>query len=62
MATQTNFKKVKNLIIKLEKKERELASFQAKVSKLEKEIKDIQTELNTLLGSKQTTTQNAYNF
>ena len=62
MATQTNFKKIKNLIVKLEKKEKELANYNAKVSKLEKEINDIQAELNTLLGNKRTTTQNAYNF
>jgi uncharacterized protein YlxW (UPF0749 family) len=62
MATQTNFKKVKNLIVRLEKKERELVSFEAKVSKLKTEITNIQNELNELLGNKQTTTQNAYNY
>ena len=62
MATQTNFKKIKNLIVRLEKKERELVSFEAKVSKLKTEITNIQNELNELLGNKQTTTQNAYNY
>jgi chromosome segregation ATPase len=62
MATQTNFKKIKNLIVRLEKKERELASYNAKISKLNKEIAEIQSELNTLLGNKQTTTQQSYNF
>ena len=62
MATQTNFKKIKNLIVRLEKKEKELASFEAKVKKLQTEIDTIQSELNELLGNKQTTTQDAYNF
>jgi len=47
---KTNFKQVKNLIIKLEKKEKELASYKAKVLKLENEVQTIQDELTNLLN------------
>ena len=48
---KTNFKQIKNLIIKLEKKEKELATYRAKVLKLEDEVKTIQTKITTLLGN-----------
>jgi uncharacterized coiled-coil DUF342 family protein len=47
---KTNFKQIKNLITKLEKKEKELASHRAKVAKLENEVQSIQNELTTLLN------------
>jgi len=47
---KTNFKQIKNLITKLEKKEKELASYKAKVAKLENEVQDIQSELTGLLN------------
>jgi len=47
---KTNFKQIKNLIVKLEKKEKELASYKAKVNKLESEVEAIQNELSTLLN------------
>ena len=47
---KTNFKQVKNLIIKLEKKEKELASYKAKIAKLENEVQAIQSELTMLLN------------
>ena len=47
---QTNFKQIKNLISKLEKKEKELASYKAKADKLEKEIAELQQQLTNLLN------------
>jgi len=47
---KTNFKQIKNLITKLEKKEKELASYKAKVLKLENEVQTIQDELTNLLN------------
>ena len=61
---KTNFKQIKNLITKLEKKEKELASHKAKVLKLESEVEAIQNELSTLLNgtnNEQTNTFSAYN-
>jgi len=61
---KTNFKQVKNLIIKLEKKEKELASYKAKVNKLESEVKTIHDELSALLNgtnNEQTNTFATYN-
>jgi len=52
---QTNYRKIKNLIVKLEKKEKELASYKAKVSKVEKEIAELQQELTSLLNNSQNT-------
>jgi len=62
---KTNFKQIKNLIVKLEKKEKELASYKAKVNKLESEVESIQSELTTLLNNgtnnEQTNTFATYN-
>jgi len=61
---KTNFKQIKNLITKLEKKEKELATYKAKVSKLENEVQAIQDELTGLLNGTnagQTNTFSAYN-
>jgi len=51
---KTNFKQIKNLIVKLEKREKELATYKAKVAKLEKEVNDIQSELTGLLNTTNT--------
>ena len=62
---KTNFKQIKNLIVKLEKKEKELATYKAKVNKLESEVQAIQAELTTLLNNgtnnEQTSSFSAYN-
>jgi cell division protein FtsB len=61
---KTNFKQIKNLIIKLEKKEKELATYKAKVSKLEAEVQSIQDELTGLLNgtsNEQTNSFSTYN-
>jgi cell division protein FtsB len=61
---KTNFKQIKNLITKLEKKEKELASYKAKVAKLEAEVQNIQSELSTLLNgtsNEQTNSFSTYN-
>jgi len=47
---KTNFKQIKSLIMKLEKKEKELATYKAKVLKLESEVQAIQDELTNLLN------------
>ena len=47
---KTNFKQIKNLITRLEKKEKELAAYKAKVAKLESDVQSIQSELSTLLN------------
>ena len=60
---KTNFKQIKNLIVKLEKKEKELASYKAKVAKLEAEVQTIQDELAGLLNAtnnEQTSTFSSY--
>ncbi len=59
---KTNFKQIKNLINKLEKKEKELAAYRAKAAKLEAEIKTIQTELTNLLGGNKTTAAQTNTF
>ena len=61
---KTNFKQIKSLIIKLEKKEKELAGYKAKVAKLENEVQTIQDELTNLLNgtnNEQTNTFATYN-
>jgi uncharacterized coiled-coil DUF342 family protein len=61
---KTNFKQIKNLITKLEKKEKELASYKAKVAKLESEVQSIQDELTGLLNgtsNEQTNSFSTYN-
>ncbi len=62
---KTNFKQIKSLIMKLEKKEKELATYKAKVNKLESEVETIQSELTTLLSNgtntEQTNTFTSYN-
>jgi len=57
---KTNFKQIKNLIVKLEKKEKELASYKAKVVKLESEVQTIQDELSTLLNGANNEQTNAF--
>ena len=52
---QPNFKQIKKLIERLEKKEKELASYKAKVNKLEKEVDELKRELATLLDNSQHT-------
>ena len=47
---KTNFKQIKNLITKLEKKEKELATYKAKITKLESEVQEIQNKLSILLN------------
>jgi len=61
---RTNFKQIKNLIVKLEKREKELATYKAKVAKLENEVQTIQDELTNLLNgtnNEQTNTFATYN-
>ena len=61
---KTNFKQIKSLIIKLEKKEKELAGYKAKVAKPENEVQTIQDELTNLLNgtnNEQTNTFATYN-
>ena len=62
---KTNFKQIKNLITKLEKKEKELATYKAKVNKLESEVQAIQAELTKLLNNgtnaEQTNSFSTYN-
>ena len=53
---KTNFKQIKRLIDRLEKKEKELASYKAKVTKLEEEVAELKSELATLLNNTQPTT------
>ena len=48
---QTNFRQIKKLIDRLEKKEKELATYKAKVVKLENEINDLQRRLTMLLSA-----------
>ena len=52
---QTNYRKIKNLINKIERKEKELASYKAKVNKLETEIVELQQQLTSLLNNSQNT-------
>lgn len=53
---KTNFKQIKRLIYRLEKKEKELASYKAKVNKLEEEVNELKSELAKLLNTTQQTT------
>ena len=48
---KTNFRQIKNLITKLEKKEKELAIYKSKVTKLENEVNELQEQLTTLLNT-----------
>ena len=50
---KTNFRQIKKLIDRLEKKEKELASYKAKVKKLEEEVTELKNELATLLNNTQ---------
>jgi len=59
---KTNFKRIKNLIVKLEKKEKELASHKAKVVKLEAEVESIQSELTNLLNNNATNNEQTNSF
>jgi len=59
---KTNFKQIKNLITKLEKKEKELASYKAKVVKLEAEVESIQSELTNLLNNNATNNEQTNSF
>jgi len=59
---KTNFKQIKNLIVKLEKKEKELASYKAKVVKLEAEVESIQSELTNLLNNNATNNEQTNSF
>jgi len=52
---QTNFRQIKRLISKIEKREKELATYKAKVSKIEKEIAELQQQLTSLLNTTQNT-------
>lgn len=53
-----DFRQIKNLVNRLEKKEKELASYKAKTIKLEQEISEIKEKLNSLLNSN--SNQNIY--
>ena len=60
---KTNFKQIKSLITKLEKKEKELAIYKSKVNKLENEVNELQEQLTTFLktnNDEQTNTFSSY--
>ncbi len=61
---KTNFRQIKNLIVKLEKKEKELAIYKSKVNKLENEVNELQEQLTNLLNktndNEQTNTFSSY--
>ena len=50
---ETNYKKIKSLISKLEKKQRELNVAKTKVTKISKDIEGLEKELTSLLNNSQ---------
>ena len=52
-----DFKKIKSIINRIEKKQKEFATCKAKLEKLENEIKELEKELQKLLNTSNSTIQ-----
>ena len=59
---KTNFRQIKNLITKLEKKEKELATYSAKVNKLQNEVNELQEQLTNLLNTNNNEQTNTFSY